>query len=363
MSASAAASASAPAPAKKSKNVGFHLFSGGVAGCCEALTCHPLDTIKVRLQLRGERAGVVKRPPAAAAGTAGAQALNAAAAEAVKPKRQSFIGVGVQIVQKEGFLSLYKGLGAVVSGIVPKMAIRFSSFEYYKELLGGKDGKKPSSAAIFLAGLGAGTTESVLVVTPMDVIKIRLQAQRHSMTDPLDIPKYRNAAHCAYVMIREEGVASLYKGVFLTVLRQSTNQAANFTVYEFLKKKLADLQPDLTTLPPWQTLIMGFISGACGPLFNAPIDTIKTRIQKNPSKESGWTRFINISTGIIKNEGYTAFYKGLTPRVLRVAPGQAIVFMVYERVYAWCMTLSQTLKVDEIEKAGLNGTDPNANEN
>lgn len=31
-------------------------------------------------------------------------------------------------------------------------------------------------------------------------------------------------------------------------------------------------------------------------------------------------------------EGARSFYKGITPRVLRVAPGQAIVFAVYERV-------------------------------
>jgi solute carrier family 25 citrate transporter 1 len=33
-----------------------------------------------------------------------------------------------------------------------------------------------------------------------------------------------------------------------------------------------------------------------------------------------------------KTEGVASFYKGITPRVLRVAPGQAIVFAVYERV-------------------------------
>jgi solute carrier family 25 citrate transporter 1 len=37
----------------KQRNMAIHLFSGGVAGFCEALSCHPLDTIKVRLQLRG----------------------------------------------------------------------------------------------------------------------------------------------------------------------------------------------------------------------------------------------------------------------------------------------------------------------
>lgn len=222
-------------------------------------------------------------------------------------------------------MSLYKGLGAVVSGIVPKMAIRFSSFEYYKDKLADSSTGKTSTAGIFLAGLGAGATESVAVVTPMDVIKIRLQSQRHSMSDPLDIPKYRNAGHCAYVIIKEEGFSALYKGITLTVLRQGTNQAANFTMYQYLKKRLGDGAPldgnGNPILPWYQHLGSGFISGAAGPLFNAPIDTIKTRIQKSSSTESGWTQFKNVTSGILKNEGFFAFYRGLTPRVLRVAPG------------------------------------------
>jgi len=49
--------------------------------------------------------------------------------------------VGVRIVNKEGIFALYKGLGAVVSGIVPKMAIRFSSFELYKGWMADSNGK------------------------------------------------------------------------------------------------------------------------------------------------------------------------------------------------------------------------------
>ena len=55
------------------------------------------------------------------------------------PKR-GFIKTGSEIVKRETALGLYKGLGAVLTGIVPKMAIRFTSYEFYKQMLADKDG-------------------------------------------------------------------------------------------------------------------------------------------------------------------------------------------------------------------------------
>lgn len=39
------------------------------------------------------------------------------------------------IARNESVLALYRGLGAVLMGMAPKMAIRFTSFEQYKILL------------------------------------------------------------------------------------------------------------------------------------------------------------------------------------------------------------------------------------
>lgn len=47
----------------------------------------------------------------------------------------------MRIVQRESPLALYKGLGAVTAGIVPKMAIRFTTFQFYKDVMVDKDGK------------------------------------------------------------------------------------------------------------------------------------------------------------------------------------------------------------------------------
>lgn len=304
---------------KKPATFATHIIAGGTAGAMEALVCQPLDTIKVRMQL--SRSG---RAP----GT----------------KPRSFVATGASIVRRETPLALYKGLGAVLSGIVPKMAIRFASFETYKGWLRDPETGQTKAQWIFLAGLGAGVTEAVAVVTPMEVVKIRLQAQMHSLADPLDTPQYRNAGHAVYKIIREEGAVALYRGVSLTALRQATNQGVNFTAYQELKALAIRLQPDRASegnavaLPIYQTATIGLISGAMGPFSNAPIDTIKTRLQKASfapdDTRSAVARIMGIAREMWAQEGVRSFYRGITPRVLRVAPGQAVVFAVYERVRA-----------------------------
>ena len=68
-----------------------------------------------------------------------------------------------------------------------------------------------------------------------------------------------------------------------------------------------------------------------------PIDTIKTRIQRGaaPDGSKGLKRIINVARDLVAKEGVSALYKGITPRVLRVAPGQAVTFAVYEKVKGW----------------------------
>jgi Mitochondrial carrier protein len=51
---------------------------------------------------------------------------------------------------------------------------------------------------------------------------------------------------------------------------------------------------------------------------SAPLDVIKTRIQNRnfDNPESGW----RILTSMARNEGATAFFKGLVPKLLMTGP-------------------------------------------
>lgn len=273
---------------------------------CEALSCHPLDTIKVRMQL---------------------SATNAAEGSAPK-LRVTPLRTAALIVKNEGFFALYKGLGAVISAIVPKMSIRFVSFEAYRGWLRRSGVFSAEEKAVnFISGLLAGTTEAVLIVNPADVIKIRLQAQKTG--------SYRNAFHALVSVVQSEGIQALYRGITLTAARQATNQAVNFTVYNELKRLVSKFYyKNNEQIAPPIMMAMGFASGAMGPLFNAPIDTVKTHVQKNKRivGASASRQIADCCATIWKQGGVRGFYRGLVPRVLRVAPGQAVIFVVYERV-------------------------------
>ena len=306
----------------------MHLVAGGAAGLVESSCCHPLDTIKTRMQLRRQATSVEKvvvkmrdsmmepalrlkhslqEPmgrftPATEPGmarmstTAGTHTTviktggaHPHAGTTVAPLGP--IGTAKRIVQREGFLALYKGLTAVYTGIIPKMAIRFLSFEQYKELLAagrskaGMDDKISSTAITFTAGLFSGLTEAILVVTPAEVCKIRMQSQHHSMMDPVQKQhrKYTNVVQTATVIVREEGLGALYKGVVPTMLRQGCNQAVNFTAYNLIKKKVMEYQ-GTSELASWQSLMIGGLSGGMGPMVNNPLDVVKTRMQKQVIK-------------------------------------------------------------------------------
>jgi solute carrier family 25 citrate transporter 1 len=440
------ATATAAVTKKKKVSPLQHLLAGGTAGFVESSICHPLDTIKTRMQLRkqttmtsralgassssssssmkdatqtirvggkassttlaGTNAGMggnnmepkgyknriivstststptsnnfstyrasiptrmapgsLRDATVSAATTAIPVTNNGVPATTVTGGLGPF-GTAKRIIQREGIVALYKGLTAVYTGIIPKMAIRFVSFEYYKEVLGPvwqslagttTDGASSSStttapttttpatsqSVTFIAGLLSGLTEAVVVVTPAEVCKIRMQSQYHSMMDPAQRAhaKYKNVIQTAFLIVKEEGFSALYKGVVPTMLRQGCNQAVNFTVYNWSKQFFLDYrqrtEPGLKQLDHWQTLVLGGLSGGMGPLANNPLDVVKTRMQKQvviPGKVPKYNGLLSSCIVIAKEEGTAALWKGITPRLMRIMPGQAITFMTYEAV-------------------------------
>jgi len=228
------------------------------------------------------------------------------------------IGTAKRIVQREGFFALYKGLTAVYTGIIPKMAIRFVSFEQYRDGLNHLnatywDSGVSTTVVTLTAGLASGLTEAVLVVTPSEVCKVRMMGQYHSLQDPAQMRKrkYTNVVQTAITITREEGIGALYKGIVPTMLRQGCNQAVNFTAYNAIKRRVCEYQ-HTQQLEHWQSLLIGGLSGGMGPLVNNPLDVVKTRLQKQvitPGKQPKYGGLFQSMVVIAKEEGPLALWK------------------------------------------------------
>ena len=151
----------------------------------------------------------------------------------------------VKIVRSDGPFGLYRGLTPTLLGIAPYIAINMTTFDLLKRhYLPSRD--HPHFTLINLA-LGA-TAGFVAAGTtyPSDVVRRRLQLQGMK---GVDLPKYSGTVDCVRVMLREEGVRGLYKGMVPCFLKVVPSMAISFTVYETLRKYL-NFDPTALAKPP-----------------------------------------------------------------------------------------------------------------
>lgn len=166
----------------------------------------------------------------------------------------------------------------------------------------------------------------------MQVVKIRLQQQRGLSHEHL---KYKGPVHCARTIIREEGLRGLWSGASPTVMRNGTNQAAMFTAKNSFDVLLwKKHEGDGRVLLPWQSMISGFLAGTAGPICTGPFDVVKTRLmaQGRGAGEMKYKGMVHAIRTIYAEEGLLALWKGLLPRLMRIPPGQAIMWTVADQV-------------------------------
>lgn len=140
--------------------------AGSVGGWVEACFLQPVDVVKTRLQL--DRSGQYK----------------------------GMISCGRTIASEEGIRALWKGLTPFVGQLTLKYALRMGSNAFFLEMMRDQNGQLSTSSRL-LAGLGAGVSEALLIVTPFEVVKTRLQQQRGS---DKALMKYRVSLMISWVL-------------------------------------------------------------------------------------------------------------------------------------------------------------------
>ncbi|KAI1821102.1 solute carrier family 25 member 38 [Xylaria intraflava] len=143
----------------------------------------------------------------------------------------SVLGAARDIYRVDRVPGFFAGFGATAMRDAPYAGLYVLFYEQFKKRLGrlyGPDrGDMAGSASAginFTSGALAGATCS-FISNPFDAIKTRIQLQPHV---------YRNLFHACAVMVRREGVRSLYDGLALRMTRKAISSALAWMLYEEL---------------------------------------------------------------------------------------------------------------------------------
>ncbi|TKS75957.1 Solute carrier family 25 member 47-A [Collichthys lucidus] len=275
--------------------------SGSFAGACGVAVGYPLDTVKVRIQTQKQFTGLWQ--------------------------------CTVATFSKEGVHGFFKGMSFPITTISMTSSVVFGTYRNCLQCLSQArgDGCGPNTKLeVFLSGLVAGIAQ-ISVMSPGDIVKVRLQCQTESKRGGTNIPKpkYHGPVHCVLSIIKEEGIMGLYRGALPLMLRDGPSYATYFLTYAYICEWLT---ANGKKRPDWSgVMLAGGIAGMAAWTIGTPMDVIKARLQMDGALGmKRYNGFYHCITETVRTEGVGVFFRSLGINCLRAFPVNMVVFVTYE---------------------------------
>lgn len=277
------------------------IVSGLSAGLATTLAIHPLDLIKVRMQLAQPGAhGILN-------------ALRSISVDAAAHRN----GTGARGLRRVlwPIRYYYRGLGPNLVGNVSAWGLYFFLYAEFKQLQVTHHAPTNYLVLSLLAG-----TATALATNPVWVLKTRILGSSR-----LDAHAYTSIWDGVRRIMRLEGIRGFWRGSIpgMLLVFQGSLQ---FTAYEILKG--SD-----------ERLLTGqyIYASATAKVFSMsvmyPMQVVKTRLQdlRGERKHAA----VETVKTLWKQGKLRAFYRGWTANVVRVVPATCVTFVTYEKVKGW----------------------------
>ncbi|CAG9949016.1 unnamed protein product [Clonostachys rosea f. rosea IK726] len=267
---------------------------GGVSGLVATTCIHPIDVVKVRLQLAGQGARTSSQ---------------LGAFETVRG-----------IVSQGKVWDLYQGISAGYLRQIVYGTARLGLFYTFEDSF-KRRARQQNRDITFMergaAGVLAGGLGS-MIGNPTEVALIRMQSD--GAKPPAERANYRSVFDALGRIIRTEGIKGLWSGTSPTVIRACSTNFGQLTFFSESKHQLTVR----TNLSPYmQSLVASAIAGFSATVLSLPFDFVKTRMQwqaRRAGEGVAYKGFFDCIIKVAKTEGLSAFGRGFVPYFFRVAP-------------------------------------------
>ncbi|XP_073345027.1 solute carrier family 25 member 15a [Pagrus major] len=277
--------------------------AGAIGGTACVLSGQPFDTTKVKMQ--------------------------------TFPKLyRNFFHCFMSTYREGGLRGFYKGTTPAIVANISENAVLFLSYGLCQDVVRyvSKTDKGAELSDTQKASAGSlASIFSAMVTCPTELVKCQLQAM-HEMESSGKIVSGQRSTPWTVVktVLKTSGPLGFYQGLTSTIVREMPGYFCFFGAYELCRSKFARyMGTDKDSIGVLPLMFSGGFGGACLWLVVYPIDCVKSRIQVHAltGRQAG---FIKTFMGIIRTEGFTALYSGLTPTMIRTFPANGALFLAYE---------------------------------
>ncbi|KAM0246695.1 hypothetical protein ACHAQJ_010131 [Trichoderma viride] len=193
------------------------LICGGLAGITSVFLTYPLDIVRTRLSI---------------------QSASFAELGARPEKLPGMWATIVSMYKTEGGVSaLYRGIIPTVAGVAPYVGLNFMVYESIRQAFTPEGDKNPSAVRKLLAGAISGAVAQTCTY-PFDVLRRRFQINTMSGMGY----QYKSISDAVRVIVLQEGVKGLYKGIVPNLLKVAPSMASSWLSFEVTRDFLTDLK-------------------------------------------------------------------------------------------------------------------------
>lgn len=186
-------------------------------------------------------------------------------------------------------------------------------------------------AQVVLAGGIAGLV-SRFCIAPLDVVKIRLQLQPHSLSDPLSCdgikgPTYKGVFPTLRAIAKQEGIRALWKGNIPAEVMYVCYGGMQFVAY----RGFTQMQQVMPVQAPdsAQSFISGAAAGGVATTITYPLDLLRTRFAAQGTDRI-YTSLMGACKTIVRDEGWHGYFRGWSAAVGSIVPYMGLFFTSYE---------------------------------
>jgi solute carrier family 25 (adenine nucleotide translocator) protein 4/5/6/31 len=283
-----------------------NFMMGGVSAAVSKTLAAPIELVKLRIQ-------------------------NQDAALASGKLKQRYTGIAncfTRVVSEEGVAALWKGNFTNVLRYFPTQALNFMFKDEVKKHL-SFDKKKYGYPMYFLGNIASGGvagTLSLLFVYSLDYARTRLSMDAKSAKKGGE--KQFNGLMDVYKKTwAQDGLVGLYRGFVISAVGIFIYRGLYFGMFDSIKP----LMPQKYRDDFRANFLLGYSITVLAGLASYPIDTIRRRMMMTSGEAVKYAGSMDCARQILKNEGFTAYFKGAGANILRGVAG-ALVISGYDRL-------------------------------